>query len=109
MNYFVNQMIPDTEIIMVCEGILNKVVLYKFVHIILVEKCYIEDTAFFLAPAEGFNLQPRLCLPFGQKKRAYYAVLAHFGNFWCPVVTLETFSSNLSNFKRNPKKKYMYL
>ena len=27
-----------------------------------------------------------------------------FGIFWCPVVTLVTFSSNLSNFKRNPKK-----
>ena len=26
------------------------------------------------------------------------------GNFWCPVVTLVTFSSNISNFKRNPKK-----
>ena len=23
-------------------------------------------------------------------------------NFWCPAVTLATFSSNLSNFKRNP-------
>ena len=27
-----------------------------------------------------------------------------FGNFWCPVVTLVTFSSNLRNFERNPKK-----
>ena len=27
-----------------------------------------------------------------------------FGIFWCPVVTLVTFSSNLSNFERNPKK-----
>ena len=27
-----------------------------------------------------------------------------FGNFWCPVVTLVTFSSNLSNFERNPQK-----
>ena len=26
-----------------------------------------------------------------------------FGDFWCPVVTLVTFSSNLSNFERNPK------
>ena len=39
------------------------------------------------------------------KKRAYYAVLAHFfGNFWCPVVTLVTLNSNLSKFKRNAKK-----
>ena len=27
-----------------------------------------------------------------------------FGNFWCPVVNLVTFSSNLCNFERNPKK-----
>ena len=27
-----------------------------------------------------------------------------FGNFWCPVVTLVTFSSNLSNFERNTQK-----
>ena len=26
-----------------------------------------------------------------------------FGNFWCPVVALVTFSSNLSNFEKNPK------
>ena len=39
------------------------------------------------------------------KKRPYYAVLARFGNFWCPVVTLVNFSSKLSNFERNPKKK----
>ena len=26
-----------------------------------------------------------------------------FGNFWCPVETLETTSSTLSNFERNPK------
>ena len=27
-----------------------------------------------------------------------------FGNLWCPVVTVVTFSSNLSNFERNTKK-----
>ena len=26
-----------------------------------------------------------------------------FGNLWCPVVTLVTFSSSLSNFERNSK------
>ena len=26
------------------------------------------------------------------------------GNFWCPVVALVTFSSNIRNFERNPKK-----
>ena len=56
--------------------------------------------------AEGFGLCPRLFLPFAHKS-AYYAVLAHFffANFWCPVVTLLTFSSSLSNFERNPTKK----
>ena len=35
---------------------------------------------------------------------AYYAVLAHFWQiFLCQVVALVTFSSNLSNFERNPK------
>ena len=28
-----------------------------------------------------------------------------FGNLWCPVVTLVPFSSNLSNFEKNPKNK----
>ena len=48
----------------------------------------------------------------GMLKRAYYVVLAYF---WCPVVTLITFSSNLivtlkeiqkntKNLKKNPKK-----
>ena len=27
-----------------------------------------------------------------------------FGDFWCPVGTWVTFSSNLKNFERNPKK-----
>ena len=52
----------------------------------------LEDTARYagllLAPAEGFGLRPRPI----------------FGDFWCPVVTVVTFSSNLSNFERNKKK-----
>ena len=67
----------------------------------------LEDAARYagllLAPAEGFGLRPRLFLPFGpfgQKN----AGLAHFCNFWCPLVTLVTFSSNICNFERNPKK-----
>ena len=39
--------------------------------------------------------------PYRRKKRPYYAVLAHF---LFPVVTLVTFSSNLSHFVRNPYK-----
>ena len=52
----------------------------------------------FLAPAEGFGLRPRLFLPFGQKR----AVLAIFEKIYCPVVTLVTFISKVSNFERNP-------
>ena len=47
------------------------------------------------APAEGFS----------QKKRAYYAVLANFLQFLVPSKTLVPFSSNLSNFERNPPPK----
>ena len=40
--------------------------------------------------------------PFGQKK-AYYAVLAHFWQFWCPVLTLVTLVVTLPNLKKIPK------
>ena len=57
-------------------------------------KSALEDTARYLAlllaPAEGLGFGLLCCF---------------FVNFWCPVVTLVTFSSNPSNFKRNPKKK----
>ena len=63
----------------------------------------LEDTARYagllLAPAEGFG-RGFFC-PLG-KKRAFYAVLAHF---WCPVVTVVTFSSNLSNFEKKQRNK----
>ena len=53
--------------------------------------CLLEDTARYagllLAPAEGFCLRPRLFLPF-DKKRAFYAVLPIFGNFWCQCFPL---------------------
>ena len=69
----------------------------------------LEDTARYagllLAPAEGFGLRPRLFLPFGQKKELIILFWTIFVNFWCPVITLVTVSSNLSNFERNPKKK----
>ena len=55
------------------------------VYIVLISHRYVPKIKFYLiAPAEGFGLCPMLFLPFG-KKRAYYAVFAHF---WCPVVTL---------------------
>ena len=38
---------------------------------------------------------------FSDKLKQYSGYVPHF---WCPVVTLVTFSSNLSIFKRNPKK-----
>ena len=47
--------------------------------------CY---AGLLLAPAEGFGLRPRLFLG---KKRDYYAVLAHFWQFFVS-------SSNLGNF-----------
>ena len=69
----------------------------------------LEDTARYagllLAPADGFGLRPRLFLPFGQKKTFFMLFWPIFGNFWCPVVTMVTFSSNLINFERNQKKR----
>ena len=53
-----------------------------------------------LALAENFD--QRLFLPFGQKKELmlFWPIL---DNFWCPVVTLVTFSINLSTLKRFKK------
>ena len=51
-----------------------------------------------LAPAEGFGLRPRRFLPFRKKE----SLLCCF-YFWCPVVTLVTFSCNISIFERNKK------
>ena len=69
----------------------------------------LEDTARYagllLAPAEDFGLRPRLFLPFRQKRSLLCCFGPFLGGFWCPVVTLVTFSSNLSTFERNPKKK----
>ena len=48
-----------------------------------------------LAPAKGFD-------------RAYYAVLPILGNFWCSVVTLVTFNSNLIYFKNNQENPFFY-
>ena len=60
----------------------------------------LEDTARYvgllLAPAEGFGLRA--------KKDVIMLFWPIFGNCWCPVATLVTFSSNISNFERNPKK-----
>ena len=50
-----------------------------------------------IAPAEGFG-QGFIC-PLG-KKDLIVLVRLIFGNFWCPVITLVTFSSNLGNFER---------
>ena len=51
----------------------------------------LEGTAgLLLAPAEGFGLRPRLFLPFGKKKKVFYAVFAYFRSFF-------VLSSNLSN------------
>ena len=56
-----------------------------------------------LTPTEGLA---GFFLPFWQKKRELIMLFWHiFGDFWCLVVTLVTFSSNFSNIERNPKKK----
>ena len=39
-----------------------------------------------------------------EKKEPFMLFWPIFGNFWCPVVTVVKFSSNLSNFERNQKK-----
>ena len=71
----------------------------------------LEDTVRYagllLAPVEGFGLQPRAFFALPAKKdliMLFWPILLHV---WCPVVTLVTFSSNLSNFfkkSKNPKK-----
>ena len=67
-------------------------------------KCKLEDTARYagllIAPAEGFGLWPRLICPSGKKKSFFLLFWPIFGNFWCPVVTVVTFSYNLSNFEK---------
>ena len=58
-----------------------------------------------LAPVKGFGLRLRLFS--GKKKELtimFCLILDHFG---FPVVTLVTFSSNLSNFRRIKPKKNM--
>ena len=65
----------------------------------------LEDTARYagllLAPAEGFGFRLRF---FRAKKELIMLFWHIFGKFWCPVVSLVSFSSNLSNFERNPRK-----
>ena len=57
-----------------------------------------------LAPAEGFGLQPRLFFALRAIKELFMLFWPIFGNFWCLVVIVVTFSGNLSNFERNQKK-----
>jgi hypothetical protein len=68
----------------------------------------LEDTARYagllLAPAEGFGLRPRLFFALRAKKELFMLFWPIFGNFWCLVVIVVTFSGNLSNFERNQKK-----
>ena len=63
----------------------------------------IEDTAryagLFLAPGEGFG-RGFFCP--SRKKRAYYAALANFRPFLLSSSNLGNFSSNHSNFEKNP-------
>ena len=54
-------------------------------------------------PAEGLDLRRRLFFPFGPKKELSMLFLLILGHFWCSVITSVTFSSNLSDFEKNPK------
>ena len=67
----------------------------------------LEDTARYagllLAPAEGIGLRPRAFFALWAKKDLFILFWPILGYLWGPVVTLVTFSSNLSNFKTNPK------
>ena len=38
------------------------------------------------------------------RKELFMLFCTFFGDFWCSVVTVVTFSSNLNNFERNQKK-----
>ena len=50
------------------------------------------------------GLRPLAEAFFGQKKELIMLFWPIFGNFWCPVVTLVTFSSNISNNTKKTKK-----
>ena len=54
---------------------------------------------------EGLGPATKAFWPFAQKNKNWVFMLFWpiFGNFGCPVVTLVTFSSNLSNLEINPK------
>ena len=61
-----------------------------------------------LAPAEGFGLQTRFFFALWAKKELFmmsWRLLWCFGDFWCRVVTVVTFSSNISKKKQKNKKK----
>ena len=68
----------------------------------------LEDTARYagllLAPAEGFGLRPKLFLRFGQKKSVFYCFGPFLAFFCSPVITLVTFSSNISNNNKKTTK-----
>ena len=70
-----------------------------------------KDTARYasllLAPGEGFGLQTRFFFALWAKKELFmmsWRLLWCFGNFWCRLVTVLTFSSNISKKKQKSKK-----
>ena len=66
-----------------------------------------EDTVRYagllLATAEGFGLRPRAFFVLRAKREPIMLFWPILGNFLCPVESLVTFNSNLSNFKRIKK------
>ena len=75
--------------------------------------CYFKDNwdvqpatrAYFQLLQRALAFGQRLFLPFGQKRALMLFVLI-LGHFCCSVVSSLMFSSDLSNFKKNHKKKY---
>ena len=51
-----------------------------------------------LAPAEGFGLWSRAFFALRAKTGLIMLFWPILGHFWCPVVTLVTFSSNLTGW-----------
>ena len=70
--------------------------------IILTKRCGSLRGAYFLLLQRASVFVRGFCCPLG-KKELIMLFWPFFGNFWCPVVTLVNFNSNLSNFSKNPK------
>ena len=64
----------------------------------------LEDTARYGGSGGGLWPSTEALFALQAKKEFNMLFWPILGDFWCPVVTLVTFTSNISNFERNPKK-----